>query len=115
MSMSNDANAPSPATEPLMPQWSLRSLMALTAVAAATMWVFRAAMVDGQFWARPLSIVLLSFGGCFFAYAVVFALASLFASLTHTIMAPLRPQSSPTATHAKSDATVGSDASGGQR
>ena len=115
MSISNDANDPSPTDEPLMPQWSLRSLMTLTAVAAAAMWVFRAAMVDGLFWARPLSIVLLSFGGCFFGYAVVFALASLFASLTHTIMAPLRPQASPTTTNVASDSTVGSDASEGQR
>ncbi|MEZ6089969.1 MAG: hypothetical protein R3C05_18470 [Pirellulaceae bacterium] len=90
--MSTDPNAEPLSPEPLMPQWSLRSLMGLTALAAGVMWVLREAFFEGPLWARCVSLVLLSLGGCFFAYAMIFSLATLFAQMSNAILAPFQPR-----------------------
>lgn len=78
--------------ERVMPQWSLRFLMSLIVLSAVVMWVFRAAIRDDVFWAQCVAVVLVTAAGCFALYALTFAMASLFASLTGAILQPTHLQ-----------------------
>jgi len=64
----------------------LRSLIALIAASAVTMWVFRAMLVGDFFWAKCIGVALVTVFGCFIAYAGLFLLAQLFAVVTSPIV-----------------------------
>ncbi|WP_145343762.1 hypothetical protein [Rosistilla ulvae] len=95
--MSNTSSEPTASSERAMPQWSLRFLMLLVTLSAMLMWVFRAAIIENVFWAQCVAVVLATAIGCFAMYALAFALASLFASMTGSILQPTRSRFHPPA------------------
>ncbi|EMI20359.1 membrane protein [Rhodopirellula maiorica SM1] len=74
--------------ERLFPQLSLKFLLKLTAICAAVMWAFRAGAMDNLFWAKCLSVVLITAMACFFAYAVMFCIAFFLARVSGAILEP---------------------------
>ncbi len=77
-----------PLRERLFPQLSLKFLLKLTAICAAMMWAFRAGAMDNLFWAKCLSVVLMTAMACFFAYAVMFCIAYFLAGVSGAILEP---------------------------
>lgn len=81
-------------TEKPLPQISIRRMLAMTAGCALAMFVVRQALFNDSILARCLFVVIATAVGCFLMYAFTFAVASLLAALTGTILEPLRHPSS---------------------
>ncbi|MEX0825016.1 MAG: hypothetical protein WD119_02565 [Pirellulaceae bacterium] len=81
-----------PLDERLFPQLSLRFFLALIAFSAVVLWTLRAALVDGQFWAKCVAVVLATIGGCFIVYAVFFLLALLLATISFPMIREVIPE-----------------------
>ncbi|GAA5510724.1 hypothetical protein [Novipirellula caenicola] len=79
-----------PLRERLFPQLSLKFLLKLTAICAAVMWAFRAGAMDNLFWAKCLSVILITAMGCFFAYAAMFCIAFFLARFSGAILEPFQ-------------------------
>jgi hypothetical protein len=88
-----------PLHEKLMPQTSIRSLLALIASSALVMVVFRAA-TDGSPAARIATLLITTVGGCFVVYACLFLIANIFSSTTAPIVQALESTSAPASTSA---------------
>ena len=84
--MKNDSEGQQVLVERSLPRVSIRLAMLLITASAIVMWMIRGAMAGNWFWAQCLTVVLIAMGACFAAYAFLFALASLFASLTGAIL-----------------------------
>jgi hypothetical protein len=80
-----------PLRERLLPQASIRFFMYLIGVSALVMYTFRAAFVGDAFWAKIVSLLIVTCGGCFFAYATLFFLASLFTATTTPLQRSFEP------------------------
>lgn len=68
-----------------MPQASIRSLIALSAICAVIMWLTRQMLIGDYFWAKCIGAILVTIAGCFVAYALLFLLAHLFTVVTSPI------------------------------
>jgi uncharacterized membrane protein len=69
----------------LLPQTSIRFFAFLIAISALAMYTLRAALVDGQQWAKIGSLLIATVIGCFVAYAWLFLFANLFSYATRVI------------------------------
>lgn len=82
-----------PLKEKLLPKTSIRFFLALTAVCAAGMVLFRAASDRQAFWTKILSLLIMTTIGCFVVYLILFLVANLFSATTTPIAAALKEQS----------------------
>ena len=78
----------------LMPQASIRSLIALSTICAMIMWLVRTMLVGDSFWAKCVGAVLLTTVGCFALYAALFLLAHLFTVVTSPLVDAIENTSS---------------------
>ena len=65
--------------------------MFLIGVSALVMYIFREAVVGDQSWAKIVSLLIATCGGCFIAYAALFLLASLFTATTTPLLRAFEP------------------------
>ncbi len=90
-----------PLRERLIPQTSIRFYLLLIGASAVVMYIYRAAFVNGAFWAKIASLLITITGGCFLAYAGCFLVANLFSATTSPLLNSLSSAS-------ESDSTGGS-------
>ena len=81
-----------PLKEKLLPRISIRFVLVLTAICAVVMVLFQAASSESAVITKILSLLILTTGGCFAAYIVLFALASIVSKTTEPIVAAIDSQ-----------------------
>ena len=68
--------------------------MFVIGISALVMYTFRAAFVGDAFWAKIVSLLIVTSGGCFIAYAGLFFVANLFTATTTPLRRAFEPQQS---------------------
>ena len=81
-----------PLKEKLLPRISIRFVLVLTAICAVVMVLFQAASSESAAVTKILSLLILTTVGCFAAYIVLFALASIVSKTTEPIVAAIDSQ-----------------------
>ncbi|MFK8114159.1 MAG: hypothetical protein AB8B91_18300 [Rubripirellula sp.] len=78
-----------PLRERLLPQTSIRFMMAMMVASAIVMVVFRQAAVGDAAWAKILSMMIQTIFASFLAYGLLFLIANLFSATTDPIVRAL--------------------------
>ncbi|MGB7342653.1 MAG: hypothetical protein WBD20_00420 [Pirellulaceae bacterium] len=94
-----------PLKEKLLPQTSIKFLLALMTVSALVILLIQSSAQSSAFWSKIVVLVLGTTVACFLVYALMFLLARVVAKTTEPIVHALEPSKTPP--HVGSDAEMG--------